>query len=204
MARMSLSSRGFLARRRSALFPVACGPTPLTSGVRQPPHLFPKLLWPNRLVEDRVASAHAMVIPTSDGKGETFKISTILKGTITSLAACHFTLVVEDSFGTVSDPATVDVAIGADGPVVNPVENAEHDTREIHFRVERGGPVSIRVVDVMGRLARNVFEDSLPAGEWSKDWDGRDEQGTRVASGVYFVLVRTPGQGFNRKLVLVR
>lgn len=35
-------------------------------------------------------------------------------------------------------------------------------------------------------------------------WDGRDERGERVASGVYFYSIRTPSYFDVRKLVIMR
>jgi flagellar hook assembly protein FlgD len=35
-------------------------------------------------------------------------------------------------------------------------------------------------------------------------WDGRDEQGRRVGSGVYFLSMEAQGKGLRKKVVVVR
>ncbi len=54
------------------------------------------------------------------------------------------------------------------------------------------GEVVIGVYDVAGRLRRDLYQGSLPAGRTSLIWDGRDDQGHRLARGVYFVRTRSP------------
>ena len=48
------------------------------------------------------------------------------------------------------------------------------------------GHVSLRVYDVSGRLVRTLVDGEKGAGYHTAVWDGRDDAGTEVASGVYF------------------
>lgn len=50
---------------------------------------------------------------------------------------------------------------------------------------------SVTVHDVTGRRVRTLAERRLPAGETALTWDGRNDNGARVADGVYFVTART-------------
>jgi flagellar hook assembly protein FlgD len=45
---------------------------------------------------------------------------------------------------------------------------------------------------------------SLPAGVHTYTWDGRDDQGREVASGVYFCRLQAGEFGAVERLVLVR
>ena len=55
----------------------------------------------------------------------------------------------------------------------------------IAYTVKRDGPVELLVFDVSGRLVRTLVSGERVAGQHEVDWDGRDESGRRVASGVY-------------------
>ena len=67
-----------------------------------------------------------------------------------------------------------------------------------------GGAHTIAVYDVAGRVVRRLYFGSRDAGEYALDWDGRDEHGKRVASGVYFVTIRPRAAApVSRKLVVV-
>jgi flagellar hook assembly protein FlgD len=57
------------------------------------------------------------------------------------------------------------------------------------IRRQSGGKVNLRVVGVDGRRVKSWSEKTIPAGPTRILWDGRDDQGQRVASGRYFLVV---------------
>ncbi|MBD3348380.1 MAG: M6 family metalloprotease domain-containing protein [Candidatus Eisenbacteria bacterium] len=67
-----------------------------------------------------------------------------------------------------------------------------------------GGRVSLRVYDVNGRLVRTIVDGFLPGGRHHARWDGKDERGRNVASGVYFYSLEAPGLSKRGKSVVVR
>jgi hypothetical protein len=65
------------------------------------------------------------------------------------------------------------------------------------------GAVAVTVYDVSGRAQRQLWSGALPAGPHRLAWDGRDDQGRRVASGIYFVGARSPLGETSARLVLL-
>lgn len=53
------------------------------------------------------------------------------------------------------------------------------------FALPADAEVSLQVYDVRGRLLQTVTEGTLPAGEHTLAWNGRDQTGRRVAMGLY-------------------
>jgi hypothetical protein len=53
----------------------------------------------------------------------------------------------------------------------------------------------VLLFDAGGRVVRDLGERISPAGTSSVPWDGRDDNGNAVPSGVYFVLLQTGAQG---------
>ena len=49
-----------------------------------------------------------------------------------------------------------------------------------------------------------VVSKKLRAGPYAFDWDGTDNHGGRVASGVYFYRLTTDARTATRKMVLLR
>jgi flagellar basal-body rod modification protein FlgD len=45
--------------------------------------------------------------------------------------------------------------------------------------------VRLEIIDARGRVVRRLFSGELQAGSQALPWDGRDDHGTPVASGVY-------------------
>jgi hypothetical protein len=61
------------------------------------------------------------------------------------------------------------------------------------------------IVDVRGRHVAGLLDgEVVEPGTHSIAWDGRDDQGRRVASGVYFVLLEAQGDWNVRRITLVR
>jgi hypothetical protein len=75
----------------------------------------------------------------------------------------------------------------------------------IRFDVPQGGlRVTLRIYDVGGRLVRILVDAVATQGEKRVTWDGRDEKGQGVASGVYLFRLAAPGFDQTRKMVLLR
>jgi hypothetical protein len=76
-------------------------------------------------------------------------------------------------------------------PILRPVPNPFRDGMRMAYAVSKPQEmVSIKVYDVAGRLVRTLAEGAKPAGRHMAEWNGRDEQGTAVRKGMYFVRVR--------------
>ena len=72
----------------------------------------------------------------------------------------------------------------------------------IAYRVERDGPVLLTVHDLRGARVRTLVSSSRSAGEYSVAWNGRDDQGRAVSSGLYLVRLQTADAVDGAKLVL--
>ena len=72
------------------------------------------------------------------------------------------------------------------------------------FRVAGAqGTASVRILDSLGRLVRELAVRA--GGEYAEiSWDGRDEHGDRVPSGVYHALVVSGTRRGATKLVVIR
>ena len=73
----------------------------------------------------------------------------------------------------------------------------------VPFSLGRDGRVSIKVFSFDGRLVRK-FAGKFPAGEHRWVWDGKDEEGQVVASGVYTVRMEARDFRASEKVALVR
>lgn len=101
----------------------------------------------------------------------------------------------------------VEVAEGAPpalpaGPFARP--NPFNPSTTISFRLPESGRVELAVYDVRGRLVRTLLEGVRPAGEESVVWDGTDNGGAPLSSGVYFVRLTRGNDAQATKVVLVK
>jgi Galactose oxidase, central domain/FlgD Ig-like domain len=63
--------------------------------------------------------------------------------------------------------------------------------------------VSLRVVDIAGRLVAHLADDYLSAGDHEIHWSGADSRGLRVSAGVYFVTLRAGQQVISRTMTVL-
>ena len=60
------------------------------------------------------------------------------------------------------------------------------------------------IYDAAGRLVRRVFEGMRGSGEWPFTWDGKNDAGNGVTSGIYFAVAEARGVLYTTRLALIR
>jgi hypothetical protein len=79
------------------------------------------------------------------------------------------------------------------------------ETTSIAYTVPtEGGYVEITVYDVSGREIRRLLSGAMPGGHGVALWDGLDNEGERVASGVYFARLDVDGLTAMGKLMVLK
>ncbi|MCB9513138.1 MAG: T9SS type A sorting domain-containing protein [Candidatus Latescibacteria bacterium] len=74
----------------------------------------------------------------------------------------------------------------------------------LRFALDAPGRATLSIYDVRGRAVRQLLAAALPAGEMTVTWDGRDEAGHALPSGVYFARLTAAGQVDSERLTLLR
>ena len=77
-------------------------------------------------------------------------------------------------------------------------------TTTVAFSLAQPAPTRVLVYDVAGRRVRTLFDGPLQAGRHQVAWDGQDDQGHRVAEGVYILRLDSARLVATRKLVVLR
>jgi hypothetical protein len=74
----------------------------------------------------------------------------------------------------------------------------------IAFYLPHSGDIQLEIYDLMGQKIRTLAAESIIAGSHQVEWDGRDNAGKNVASGIY--VYRLKGGNFiqSRKMLLLR
>lgn len=105
------------------------------------------------------------------------------------------------TIGIVKDPAPRKHITNLLNASPNPLGRST--TARIAFTLAEPSRVSLTVFDLQGRRVATLFEGDAAEGITEAFWDGTDESGRRVASGVYFYRFRTKQREFTRKLVVI-
>jgi hypothetical protein len=82
--------------------------------------------------------------------------------------------------------------------------NPFNPSTTISFDLPAMAKVSLKVYDVAGRLIRTLTDREWDAGRHSIAWDGHNESGSSVASGIYFYRLESKDFSGTKKMVLLR
>ncbi len=88
--------------------------------------------------------------------------------------------------------------------VVNSSPNPFSSRSNISFRLPSAGPVRIDIFDASGRRVRTLVDEHRAAGEQNVFWDGRNDAGQNLGSGVYLLRLRSGEQERSGKAWLIR
>ena len=83
-------------------------------------------------------------------------------------------------------------------------QNPVRQEAAISFQTARPGPVTARVFDIRGALVRTLLDNTAQPGPYLVRWDGRDDRGIAVPSGVYFLRIETPEGQSSHKVAFLR
>jgi hypothetical protein len=84
------------------------------------------------------------------------------------------------------------------------IPNPFNPTTTIRFSVPVAGSVAVTVHDIAGRRVATLAEDTYQPGTFTAVWNGRDDSGSSLPSGVYFTLLSAGEHTVARKIVLIR
>ncbi len=82
----------------------------------------------------------------------------------------------------------------------NPFNPVTHFT----YALPGNGAVSLIVFDLLGREIRTLVDEPMAAGTYTAVWDGKDDAGKLVTTGIYLVRMRAEGFSATRKVVLMK
>ena len=82
--------------------------------------------------------------------------------------------------------------------------NPFNPSTTIRFSLAEPGPATLRIYDLSGRRVRTLLDEHRAAGHHDLEWNGRDDSGRRLASGVYFYRLEAGDFRAADKLVMVQ
>ena len=81
--------------------------------------------------------------------------------------------------------------------------NPFRGTATIRFNLAGETPVDIAIYDVSGRMVKTLMDGVGDQGENTVVWDGTDNGGNRVGSGIFWVKMSTPSYESTKQMVVM-
>jgi subtilisin family serine protease len=74
----------------------------------------------------------------------------------------------------------------------------------IRFESRASDHITLKIYNTQGQLVRVLMDQFVPWGEWEIHWDGTDDWGHRVVSGVYYYQLKFRNETHSRKMLLLK
>ena len=87
---------------------------------------------------------------------------------------------------------------------LNHYPNPFNPNTTIHYSILSDGNVELSIYNIKGQKVKQLLSDQLTAGEHSVVWDGKDERGNAVSSGIYLYRLETGNYSATRKMLLMK
>ena len=82
--------------------------------------------------------------------------------------------------------------------------NPFNPSTEVIYTLPANAAVTLKVYNIIGREVNTLVEGVKPAGEHRIVWDGTDDSGVKVASGIYLYRLQAGATSLTKKMVLLR
>jgi type IX secretion system substrate protein len=82
--------------------------------------------------------------------------------------------------------------------------NPFNGTTNIPFELQKDGKVSITIYDVLGRKVKTLINKPYTFGKHTISWDGTDDNGKNISSGIYFYQIKSNNYSKTKRLLLLR
>jgi len=110
-----------------------------------------------------------------------------------------------DGSGLIGTAGVGDAEVGRVNRLQQNSPNPFNPSTSIRYSVARNGArVDMRIYDVAGRLIATVLDGTSETGDHVARWDGRNDGGKPVASGIYFCRLSVDAWSATRKMVLLK
>ena len=74
----------------------------------------------------------------------------------------------------------------------------------IKFNLASEGRTTLVVYGVAGKRVRTLVDGMMGQGDHQVTWNGRDETGKRVASGIYFYRLEARGDSETKRMTMIK
>ena len=82
--------------------------------------------------------------------------------------------------------------------------NPFNPSTSISYYLPTKARVAVEIYDASGALVRRLINEEQESGAHAIAWNGLDDRGAHVASGVYFYRLKAGKQAISRKMILLR
>ena len=121
-------------------------------------------------------------------------------------------LLIESGQNTVNISIGVGIEVHVDNSNITPLEFALHQNypnpfnpqTNIKFDLSEKTHTSLAIFNLVGQKVATLISKTMDAGSYSVKWEGLNDNGSALPTGMYIYHLKTSGHHFMKKMVLVK
>lgn len=84
------------------------------------------------------------------------------------------------------------------------IPNPFNPSTVIGYRIPEAGPVRLAIYNLLGQEVRVLVDRHMEAGSFTATWDGKDEMGRQVSSGIYLYRIQAADFSASRRMLFLK
>jgi len=105
------------------------------------------------------------------------------------------------------DPTGIEkkISVPLDFNLAQNYPNPFNPSTEIRYQLPERSTVVLTIYNALGEKVKTLAKaQDQPAGSFTLRWDGKNDLGSAVSSGIYFYRLEADSYHFIRKMILIR
>jgi hypothetical protein len=82
--------------------------------------------------------------------------------------------------------------------------NPFNPTTTIEYQITKPANVSLVIFNLLGQKIKTLVQKNQPSGVYRVQWDGRDQSGNVIVSGVYLYQLQIGNETLTRKMIMIK
>ena len=115
-----------------------------------------------------------------------------------------FEIFAADAIVSIEDPASPISNLISNYNLLQNYPNPFNPETIIEYQVPERGRVELNIYNMLGQKIRTLVNDVMPAGTYQVLWNGKDDYGNQVATGVYLYQLRGKNALITKKMMLIK
>ena len=142
---------------------------------------------------DEVTFRFETVAESPDSPAEITLISAVIAGADGSPVKVEF-----------GNTTTTTAAIPNTFALHNNYPNPFNPVTTISYDVPVSGPITLRIYNLLGQVVRELVNEEVSPGAYKITWNGRNDAGRALSSGIYFARLNAKGYVSTQKMILLK
>ena len=113
-------------------------------------------------------------------------------------------VILESLIGEIDNVFVEDLAVPRGFQLTQNFPNPFNPTTTISLALPYVCHVILNIYNISGQRVKTLVDEVRPAGNYSIVWDGTNDAGNRVTSGLYIYRIETDGFSQSKKLMLMK